>query len=195
MRIVVVGGRAFGKAVAHRLSTEGHEIVGVWTPPGNSLEEWAVDRRVPVLRLNELAAADIVDVLVSAHNHQWIPDDTIALAKFGCIGYHPSLLPRHRGKDAIRWTIHMGDPIAGGTVYRLEGDEADTGPILFQDWCHVRPEDDASSLWKRELFGMGVELLAQACRALPHFPVEIPQDEAVATWEPAFDRPKLKETK
>lgn len=34
----------------------------------------------------------------------------------------------------------------------------DGGPIAAQDWCFIRPEDDARSLWSRELAPMGLRL-------------------------------------
>lgn len=145
------------------------------------------------------------DLLVMAHHHGWIADADIEAATVGAVGYHPSLLPRHRGRDAVRWTVHMDDPIAGGTVYRLtEGaKEADAGPIVRQGWCHVRPGWSASDLWREELFPMGVRILADLVPS-GEWPERIQlkvmrsrlegaedQDERLATWEPAFDRPPL----
>jgi len=43
---------------------------------------------------------------------------TRARARVAAIGYHPSLLPLHRGRDALRWTIRDGDRVTGGSVYR-----------------------------------------------------------------------------
>jgi len=57
-----------------------------------------------------------------------ISKEALAAAKLGGIGYHPSLLPRHRGIAAVEWTIREGDPIAGGTVYHL-ADRMDAGAI------------------------------------------------------------------
>lgn len=189
-----MGGRTFGVSVFRGVADRDHEVVGVWTPPGDKLEKVAIDEGgVPRIRADDLPAFE-PDLLVSAHNHAWIRQEDIDQAGRGCIGYHPSLLPRHRGKDAVRWTIHMRDPIAGGTVYWLDGDKADTGPILSQDWCHVRPDDSASSLWGRDLFQMGVRLLVDAVdRVATGTAPKVPQDEALATWEPAFDRPQLRE--
>ena len=61
----------------------------------------------------------------------------------GGIGYHPSLLPRHRGIAAVEWTILEGDPIAGGSVYHL-ADGWDAGAIAAQDWCFVAQGRDGA---------------------------------------------------
>ena len=112
-------------------------------------------------------------------------------ARLGALGYHPSLLPRHRGRDAIRWALHMGDVVTGGTVYWLD-DGADTGPIAAQDWCWVEPGDTPESLWRRVLGPMGLRLFDQVLAALDTGAVpSASQDTRMATWEPSFNPGKL----
>lgn len=165
-----------------------HDIAAIWCPPADPLEGTGL---VEWMRTPQRVADLEVDLFVAAHSHDFIGRDSRAVTRLGGIGYHPSLLPRHRGRDAVRWTIHMGDPIAGGSVYWLT-DHVDGGPIAAQDWCHVRPSDDASSLWKRELFPMGVRLLGEVLRDVDDgLLIEIPQDEELATWEPSWTRPPL----
>ena len=60
---------------------------------------------------------DEIDVIVAAHAHAFIVTEACAKAKRAAIGYHPSLLPRHRGIAAVEWTIRCRDPIAGGSIY------------------------------------------------------------------------------
>ena len=80
----------------------------------------------------------------------------------------------------------MRDPIAGGTVYWMD-DGMDTGPIAAQDFCRVRPDDDAAILWQRRLAPLGLELLEKTLADLDRGIITaIPQDESWATWEPAF---------
>ena len=72
-------------------------------------------------------------------------DEALARSRLGSIGYHPSLLPRHRGIAAIEWTILEGDPIAGGSIYHLAGGW-DAGAIAAQDWCVVKKGETARDL-------------------------------------------------
>lgn len=130
-------------------------------------------------------------LLSNAHAHCYISAEARARASIGTIGYHPSLLPRHRGRDAVRWAVHMREPVTGGTVYWMD-DGADTGPIALQDWCLIRPADDAAMLWRRELGPMGVRLLLQAINLADQGRLAaVPQDEALATWEPRFKAASL----
>ena len=114
------------------------------------------------------------DLIVTAHSHARIAKEALAAAKLGGIGYHPSLLPRHRGIAAVEWTIKEGDPIAGGTVYHL-ADRMDAGAI-------------AAQLWERALAPLGRKLLgdvvdyAKTHKSLP----AKPQDEQFATLAPSI---------
>jgi methionyl-tRNA formyltransferase len=87
----------------------------------------------------------------------------------------------------------MGDAVTGGSVYWLS-DAVDSGDIAAQDWCFVRPGDTAGDLWRRDLFPMGLRLLASVLKSLAAgVMVRIPQDQALATWEPAITGvPKLR---
>jgi len=130
-----------------------------------------------------------VDLIVAAHCHCFITPGALAAARLGAIGYHPSLLPRHRGRDAIRWALHMHEQVTGGTVYWMN-ERADSGPIAAQGWCHIRPDDTPDALWRRELAPMGLRLIGEVLAEIAWGMITaVPQDEALATWEPAFTRP------
>src|SRR5260370_29857512 len=86
------------------------------------------------------------DLIATAHSHARISREALAAAKLGGIGYHPSLLPRHRGIAAVEWTIKEGDPIAGGTVYHLS-DRMDAGAIAAQGPCFLIQDETARELW------------------------------------------------
>lgn len=164
MKILLLGDRSFSRAVHESIANQGHQVITRHTR-----------------YLNEE-----VDLIVAAHYQSLVPRSLRDSARHGAIGYHPSLLPRHRGRDALRWTIRMGDPVAGGTVYWLD-DGIDTGPILLQKHVLVRPDDDASSLWRRELFPIGVLLLTEAVNLVARGAyIKTPQDEACATYEPPW---------
>ena len=135
-----------------------------------------------------VTAAEIAgntDLIVTAHSHARITREALATAKLGGIGYHPSLLPRHRGIAAVEWTIREGDPIAGGSVYHL-ADRMDAGAIAAQEWVFVKKGETARELWERALAPLGQKLLgdvidyAKAHNALP----AKPQDEQFATNAP-----------
>ncbi len=190
LRIVLIGSRSFGCAVHDLIKKRaGVELVQVVAPTGDVLSTHA--GALACDAITEESLPDDTDLIITAHAHQYISSTVIAQTTFGAIGYHPSLLPRHRGRDAILWAVRDNDPITGGSVYWLT-DVADGGPIAAQDWCFIKPSDTESSLWRRELFPMGLRLLDMVLGDIcsGHL-VKKEQDELVATWEPAFIGKKL----
>jgi methionyl-tRNA formyltransferase len=192
MRIALAGQKAFGAAALAAIREAGHDVAQVFAPIGDRLD-WEA-RRVEIPTLERLFADALLpdlDLIVCAHAHVFVSEKARSRTKLGGLGYHPSLLPRHRGRDAIRWTVHMGDPIAGGSIYWLSN-RVDGGPIAAADWCHVRPGTAASDLWREALFPMGLRLLVKVLADLDAGRiVRVPQDEACATWEPSWDRPPV----
>jgi len=196
MNICLCSQKYFGWEVYKLVKALGHNIVGVSAPivhpdgRDDRLHKWASLDGVNVLPGN-LSAERLprgVDLIVAAHSWDFISQRTLNKTKLGAIGYHPSLLPRHRGRDAVRWAVHMGDAVTGGTVYWLN-QNVDGGPIAAQDWCWIRPEDDAQSLWRDQLQPMGLRLFESALADIAGGKlVRIPQDESLATWEPSWER-------
>ncbi|WDO04761.1 methionyl-tRNA formyltransferase [Streptomyces murinus] len=207
MNIYLSGQGAFAVQVADALEEEGHRIAGVAAPrlrkghsdEGNALSwdrlrAWAYPRSVPWTDSAELRALHVpdgVDLIVAAHSHAFIGRATRARAAVAAIGYHPSLLPLHRGRDAIRWTIRDGDKVTGGSVYHLT-ERTDGGPIAAQEHLFVPPGSTPETLWREHLAPLGVRLLVRVVTDLAKGRrVEVPQDDKLATWEPAMGAPPL----
>lgn len=201
MRIYLAGQKAFGAAVYALIRGLGHDIAGVSAPPYDSagkgpdrLRAAAERGRTPWLAAGALKESTLpadVDLIVAAHSHDFIGRATRGKARLGAVGYHPSLLPRHRGRDAVRWTIHMGDTIAGGSVYWL-GETVDGGDIAARDFVFVAPGETVDSLWREKLFPLGLRLLEATLNDLAAGVIRRePQDPRVATWEPSWSRPPV----
>ena len=193
---MIVGQKWLAAEVAHALVMGGHQLLAVAVPRlddrlARAARAVQADVVVAERRLVASAVPPSTDLIVCAHAHCFVDAAARGRARLGAIGYHPSLLPRHRGRDAVEWTLRFGDPVAGGTVYQLD-DGADTGPILAQDWAWVTPGDTAESLWRRELAPMGVRLLARAVADLAAGRATWAGQRAdVATWEPALAARRL----
>jgi methionyl-tRNA formyltransferase len=194
LRITLVGSRHFGVTTLDMLRQRGVDIVRVVVADAD--DRLATSARAAgievVVQANakRVVAAEIApntDLIVTAHSHARITKEALDAAKLGGIGYHPSLLPRHRGIAAVEWTIRENDPIAGGSIYHL-AERMDAGAIAAQDWVFVRKGETARQLWERALAPLGQKLLgevidhAKTHKALP----AKPQDEEFATQAPAL---------
>lgn len=213
LNVYVSGQRAFGAAVARKVLEDGHRLVGVASPayagrdapigwafgdddtmPWDRLRALAGDRCVPWTESPQLGPHRVpegTDVIVAAHSHAFIGRRTRGRARLATVGYHPSLLPLHRGRDAVRWTVRDRDRVAGGSVYHLT-DNVDAGPLAAQDYVLVPPSTTVDELWRDLLFPLGVRLVGRVLRDLAAGRVvAVPQDERCATWEPSRDQPPL----
>ena len=132
MRVVIFGQKWLAVEVLRQLSLLPRVTVGGVCPDtsGDRLEEEARLCGIPVFSLEDVPLCDLG---VAAYCQRYLPAVVRARCSLGILAYHPSLLPRHRGRDAIRWTLAMHEPVAGGTAYWMD-DGADTGPIEAQDW-------------------------------------------------------------
>jgi glycine cleavage system regulatory protein/folate-dependent phosphoribosylglycinamide formyltransferase PurN len=198
MKCALVGSRYFGAQVFETLrKQEGIEFTSVVAPAADdrlALAAQAAGYPVHILENPKLvpahAIAEGTDIVVAAHTHARVSNEALARSRLGGIGYHPSLLPRHRGIAAVEWTIMEGDPIAGGSIYHL-ADGWDAGAIAAQDWCFVVKGETARELWERALAPMGLRLLTQVVQhARQHGSVPaMPQDPAFATRAPMIRKP------
>ena len=194
LRITLVGSRHFGVTTLDMLRQRGVDIVRVVVADAEDRLaaaaraagiEVVVQANAKRVVANEIAPN--TDLIVTAHSHARITKEALDAAKLGGIGYHPSLLPRHRGIAAVEWTIRENDPIAGGSIYHL-AERMDAGAIAAQDWVFVKKGETARQLWERALAPLGQKLLgevidhAKTHRALP----AKPQDEEFATQAPAL---------
>lgn len=199
MRVILAGTRSFGVAALDAVLDAGHEVPLVVTPADDKLALRAYyDHSLPVSHEMDHRSIEVAnaDLIVGAHTHAYIGQKSRAATKYGALIGHPSLLPRHRGKSSVEWTIKMRDPITGWTWFWADRG-VDTGPIAIQDWCHVDPDYSASDLWREDLFPMGIRLLGDVLKELAngHQPW-VPQDNRFATFEPSMEpqplhRPEL----
>lgn len=196
MKCTIVGSRYFGAAVLANLLEDGLEVVRVVAPSADDrLAIAATEAGLPLSILESPrtvpgeALQEDCDVIIAAHTHAFVTKEALARARIGAFGYHPSLLPRHRGIAAVEWTLLEGDPIAGGSIYHLD-DGWDAGAIAAQDWCFVLKGESPRELWERALAPMGLQLIRQVLKhAAEHGTLPAAkQDERFATRAPMIRR-------
>jgi len=197
VKITLVGSKWFGSAAFAVVVEEGATILRVVVPAdddrlANAARAAGVDVFAPPNPkiIPAAAIATGTDLIITAHSHARVSREALARARLGGIGYHPSLLPRHRGIAAIEWTIKERDPIAGGSIYHL-AERMDSGAIAAQEWCFVKKGESARELWERALAPMGLNLIRRVVRYAKehdHLPA-MPQDEQFATLAPLIEEP------
>ena len=202
MRIVLFGQAAFGEKVLERLIERRENVVGVYTPPDppgvkNAMKELAQKAGIRVFQPRSMKAPAVLeeykklttDLNVLAFVTDIIPGGILNHPKHGSIQYHPSLLPKHRGKSAINWAVIQGEKRTGLSIFWVDAG-IDTGPILLQKEVEIGPEDTTGSLYFNKLFPMGVDALMEGLDMVKSGRApRITQDKSQATYEPPCEEP------
>ena len=176
MRLLVHGQQAFGKAVLDCLLESGRDdIACVYCAPdpGNGkidpLKQYADDLGILVRQPLSYKNTDVqsemdalkADLCIMAYVTLMVPEAVLNTPKMGTIQYHPSLLPNHKGPSSINWPIIFGEYSTGVTIF-WPAQGIDTGPILLQKECEIKPDDTLGSLYFDKLFPMGVSAMMKA---------------------------------
>lgn len=77
-----------------------------------------------------------------------IPNEIINNIELGCIGFHPTMLPKNRGKHPIIWSIFLGLKYTGSTFF-LMNQNIDSGEILDQKLIKISKYENSQSLYSK----------------------------------------------
>jgi methionyl-tRNA formyltransferase len=196
--VFISGQKHFAESVLAMCLQKGINVVGICCPlDDNYLRRLAVINNIPVIpagMLNGDTFPNNVDLGITAHSFDYVGKRTRYKARLGWIGFHPSLLPVHRGKSAIQWAIKMRDVITGGTIFWLNSG-IDRGDIAYQDFIFIDPalfgvglKKATSHLWRSELQPLGLALMDKALDEIPQGIIRRhPQDNKFSTFEPSME--------
>lgn len=206
MRIVFMGTPDFAEASLKKLLDEHFDVVGVFTQPdkpkGRGMEltaspvkQLAQAHGMPVFqpaKMRDGTALEMIkslspDILVVVAYGRILPDNILALPKYGAINVHGSLLPKYRGAAPIQWAVLNGDEMTGVTTMYLAS-EMDTGDIIYTAKTAIGEKETSGELFDR-LKEMGAELLVKTLRDIENGTApRIPQDHAKASYVSMLDK-------
>ena len=196
MRVVVIGTVTFTRRCLEAAIDAGGEVVAVLTLApdragfhGDYVDLGPTGERLGIRvhrieNVNDPQTIELIrslrpDVMFVFGWSQLLGRELLAIAP--CIGSHPALLPRDRGRHPITWALVDGLDETGLTFLWLD-EGADSGDILWQRAFRVCPDDDAADVYAK------IEDLAEA--AVREFVPQLinktaprrPQDERLATY-------------
>ena len=206
MRIVFMGTPDFAACSLQKLIDEGFDVAGVFCQPdkprdrGHKTVPCAVKQTAQAAGLTVYQPANLRDgealailqelapelIVVVAYG-RILPDDILALPKYGCINVHGSLLPKYRGSAPIQRAVLNGDAVTGvTTMYLASG--MDEGDMIFTAETEIGQMETSGQLFDR-LAPMGAELLVKTVRAIEEGTApRIAQDHSAATYAPPLSK-------
>ena len=137
---------------------------------------------------------DINDARIKAKLKELVPDfifvfgwsqiidkEILKIPKSGCLGTHPSVLPRNRGSATIPWQILNNEKISAVTLFYLE-EGLDCGDIVAQEIFEVDGAETAESFYQK-VIGAGQKLIQKNLHLLVKGEAKrTPQDHLLATY-------------
>ena len=206
MRIVFMGTPDFAEASLKKLIEEKFDVVGVFTQPdkpkGRGMElsfspvkELALANGLPVFQptkmrdgtaLEQIKALE-PDILVVVAYGRILPDEILALPRYGAVNVHGSLLPKYRGAAPIQWAVLNGDKVTGVSTMYLAS-EMDTGDVIYTAETEIGEFETSGELFDR-LMVMGADLLVKTLRDIEKGTApRTPQDHSKASYVSQLDK-------
>lgn len=162
-------------------------------PP--AVKALALDLEYRVLQPPSIKTADFLDLVAELKPDfltvvafgKILPENLIALPRFGTINVHASLLPQYRGPAPIQWAVINGESETGVCTQMMEK-ELDTGDLLLSAKETIKPTDTAGELHDR-LAVKGARLLIETLKGLADKTIKpLPQDHSQATYAPMLSK-------
>ena len=123
------------------------------------------------------------DFLIVTAFGQLLPQNLLAIPKYGAINIHASLLPGYRGPAPIQWAIINGEKETGVTTMMMNTG-LDTGDILLTRSTAISHKDTSQTLYDR-LSELGAQLILETLQRMTEKACHPkPQDHSQATYAP-----------
>jgi len=198
MRIILIGQAAFAEKSLEKLLSKGEEVLAVFCPPDapggkfDPVKQRALQLGIPVHQHKTMKSPEVLekfvalqaDLAILAFVTQIVPPLVFNAPRLGSICFHPSLLPKYRGRSALNWALINGETKSGISLFWVD-EGIDTGPLLLTKEVEVDPDDTTGTPYFNKLFPIGVEAIAEAVDLIKAGnPPRIVQDEALANYDP-----------
>lgn len=121
-----------------------------------SLTPIAVEHNIPVFIYENSYEVDFVDWLKEkrpdvVYCFGWshlLTKEVLDIPRLGVIGYHPTALPKNRGRHPIIWALALGLKETGSSFFIMD-EGADSGDLISQKKVQIKFDDKAYTLYSR----------------------------------------------
>jgi len=196
LKVAFIGASKFSKDALLTLISLKAQICGIGTCSPLSFNEDYVDltvigahNNIDNVYLNELSLKDqkdwleriSPDIIFCLGYPRLLSPELLKIPKLGCIGFHPTPLPKNRGRHPIIWTLALRLEKTASTFFFLDS-KADSGDIISQETIEISSEETAASLYDK-LNIIGMKQLREIWKHLNEGTLKsFPQIEKEATW-------------
>lgn len=128
------------------------------------LREVAESNNIPFQYFTQVNSAETtafladkkVDFLFVIGLSQMVREPLLHIARYGCIGFHPTRLPEGRGRGAVAWIV-LGMVKGAATLFHMD-EGMDSGPVWVQQNFEVGPDEYAQDVINHIVIAIGEAL-------------------------------------
>ena len=107
----------------------------------------------PILRVDDINHPDVIKKVKEINPDYifvfgWSQLIKSEILNYKCLGLHPSLLPKGRGRAVIPWAILTQQDKTGVSIFHLDSG-IDSGPLVSQREINLDPRETARSLYTK----------------------------------------------
>lgn len=125
----------------------------------------AEKHHIPFIKFKKINSEEILDEIKKVKPEfifviglsQLVAKELLDIASKYSIGFHPTPLPKQRGRAAIPWQIILGESESKVSLFRLE-DEMDSGDIISQQIYKIEENDYAMDVYTKICVAMSAAI-------------------------------------
>ena len=162
MRILFIGTVLFSKSILDEIIKSKNEIVGVIGKKKTNfhsdyydLVTFAKKKKIKSIYTKDVNSYKIYswvkkcnpDIILCIGWSQLLGKKLLNLSPNGVIGYHPSDLPKNRGRHPIIWSLVLGQKKIGSSFFFMN-EKADSGKIISKKILKIKKNSNSNLVYK-----------------------------------------------
>jgi methionyl-tRNA formyltransferase len=194
VKILVIGTVIFTKNMLEQLINSQANIVGVVTSDANEFNADYVDltplckkQKIPCVKTWDINNEETLewvrnqqpDVILCLGWSQLIKPTLLSIPPKGVIGFHPSELPKNRGRHPIIWALVLGLQETASTFFVMN-EGTDSGGVVSQEKIAINAQDDAGTLYQKVVKTAGSQIVKLVTDLEQDSIMPVPQNDTEA---------------
>ena len=163
MKIIYIGTVYFSRKILEKILKMNFQVIGIISKEKSSfnsdfedLSPLAIKNKIPFIYANDINDKKYIkwirnlnaDIIFCFGWSSLLKKEILSICPLGVIGFHPSLLPKNKGRHPLIWAKVLGLKKTATTFFFMN-EGADTGDILDQRELKISFEDDAKCLYEK----------------------------------------------
>jgi methionyl-tRNA formyltransferase len=163
MKILFIGAVEFSFNILEELLGLEAKVVGAISPlttdiysDYKDIQSLCTSNQIPLQKVDNINSKETIvwinslepDVIFCMGWARLLKKELLSTTKLGVVGFHPSELPKNRGRHPIIWPLVLGLERTASTFFFMD-EGADSGDIISQSLIEILPEDNSRTLYDK----------------------------------------------